>query len=198
MKGKKKYGKHRSKHTINFYSDKNRCHVWCESFLERKYALHCEFDESVVCYTTQPEYFSVFGKRYTPDFLVCYQSGHAEYVEVKHTSYMRDDFFQKHKHRKRSIYEMTKLDLILVSEQDFNGVESQNYELLNPYKQIDTTELLTDIKLFPKRLTFSKFEKAIEKLSGATKAHAWALVAKHHYRFDVFRPFDADSMLMRA
>ncbi|MFY0670159.1 MAG: hypothetical protein JXQ95_19160 [Alteromonas stellipolaris] len=197
MIGKRKHSKHRSKHTINFFSEKNDCHMWCESFLERKYALHCEFDESVERYCSQPEYFSVFGQRYTPDFLVQYKSGHAEYVEVKHSSYMDDDFFLKHKKRKISIYEMLQLDLILVSEKDFNAVESENYERLRQYRNIDTTALISEIGHLPKRLTLKKLEKLIEKKSGTTRAHAWALVAKQHYHFDVSQPFSADSILMR-
>ncbi|WP_339351063.1 hypothetical protein [uncultured Alteromonas sp.] len=197
MIGRRKHSKHRSKHTINFFSEKNGCHMWCESFLERRFALHCEFDESVECYSTQPEHFSVFGKRYTPDFLVQYKSGLAEYVEVKNSSYMDDDFFLKHKKRKLVIYETTRLDLVLISEEDFNKIESENYELLRQYRDIDTTALIDEINRLPKRLTLSMLEKAMGKISGTTRAHAWALVAKQHYHFDVSKPFSADSMLMR-
>lgn len=198
MIGRRKHSKHRSKHTINFFSEKNDCHLWCESFLERKYALHCEFDESVERYCTQPEYFSVYGKRYTPDFLIQYKSGLSEYIEIKHSYYMSEDFFLKHKQRKRIIYETTRLDLILLSEKDFNRIESENYELLRQYRDIDTALLIDEISRLPNRLTLSKLEKAIGKISGTTRAHAWALVAKQHYHFDVTKPLNADSVLMRS
>ncbi len=110
---------------------------------------------------------------------------------------MDDDFFLKHKKRKLVIYETTRLDLVLISEEDFNKVESENYELLRQYRDIDTTALIDEINRLPKRLTLSMLEKAMGKISGTTRAHAWALVAKQHYHFDVSKPFSADSMLMR-
>lgn len=198
MKGKKKYNKHRSRHTINFYSYKNNCHIWCESFLELYYALMLEFDESVRCYASQPEFFNVYGKRYTPDFLTHYVSGYSQYVEVKHTFFINDDFFGKHELRKEVILSHTKEELIIVSELDIDSVTTENYELLKGFRQVDVSDLLTKIERLPKKVSLARLEKFVSKIVGFTRAHAWALVAHQHFYFDVSKPFGADTMLMRG
>ena len=198
MKGKRKHNKHRSRHIINFYSDKNGCHIWCESFLESTYALHLEFDESVACYASQPEFFSVHGRRYTPDFEVLYKSGYSEYVEVKNSLFMDDEFFEIHKLRKRFIYDLTKRELRVVSELDFNDIETENYKILKRYRTVNVSELVPKTHILPKKLPLSKLEKWVEKIDGATKAHAWALVANQYFHFNVFEPLGSESLLMRA
>lgn len=197
MKGKKKFNKHRSKHTINFYSTKNDCHIWCESFLERNYALILEFDESVQEYASQPESFSVFGRRYTPDFLVEYKSGHSEYVEVKHTQYQDEKFEAEHPQNQQTILQMTQQDLVLISEHDIDPIELENYDLLYGYKAIDINHLLPEICKLPKKLKLSRLEKLVSNLSGGSRAHAWALVSQQHFYFDTSKPFNAETTLMR-
>lgn len=197
MKGKKKFNKHRSKHTINFYSAKNGCHIWCESFLERKYGITLEFEESIHQYASQPESFSVYGRRYTPDFLMEYKSGHAEYVEIKHTHYMNDEFFERHFLRKRVIYMLTGLELVLRSELDVDSIEVENYELLMGYKTLDVNHLQPVICNLPKRTKLSRLEKLVSNLPGGSRAHAWSLVAQQHFYFDTSKPFNAETTLMR-
>lgn len=198
MKGKKKYNKHRSKHTIYFFSYKNNCHIWCESFLELYYALMLEFDESVRHYASQPEFFNVYGRRYTPDFLVLYTSGYAEYIEVKHTVFIKDEFLKKHEMRKELINSLTKLKLTLISELDIDAIATENYELLKGFRQLDVSHLLPKIKTLPRKLSLVRLEKFISKIEGSTRAHAWALVAHQHFYFDVSEPFGADTILMRG
>ena len=197
MKGKKKFNKHRSKHTINFYSTKNDCHIWCESFLERNYALMLEFDESVKEYASQPESFNVFGRRYTPDFLVEYKSGYAEYVEIKHTHYMDDEFFERHHLRKKVVHKLTGLELVLMSELDIDSVAVGNYDLLLGYKGLDVNHLVPKIGKLSKKLKLSRLEKLVSNLSGGSRAHAWALVSQQHFYFDTSKPFNTETTLMR-
>jgi len=198
MNGRSKKTIHRSKHTINFYSYKNNCHVWCESFLEQDYALSLEFDEHVKNYATQPEFFSVYGRRYTPDFLVEYTSGYAEYVEVKHTAFMDEEFFNKHDLRKEVIFTFNGLNLMLISELELSPVAVHNYELLASYKQLNVTDLLPMLQNLPKVLTFTRLEKFISKIKGYTRAHAWALVAHEFFHFNLTEPLDSHTKLMRA
>lgn len=197
MKGKKKFNKHRSKHTINFYSAKNGCHIWCESFLERNYALMLEYDESVRQYASQPESFSVFGRRYSPDFLVEYVSGYAEYVEVKHTRYMDDEFFDRQQLRKQVIHQVTQLELLLVSELDIDPVEIENYDLLMGYKALDVSHILSEITKISKKVKLSRLETLVSSLSGGSQALAWALVSQQYFYFDTSKPFNAETTLMR-
>ncbi|BBO28712.1 hypothetical protein AltI4_31000 [Alteromonas sp. I4] len=166
--------------------------------MERTFALYQEFDEAVDCYASQPEYFNVFGARYTPDFLIHYKSGYAEYAEVKHSSFMRDDFSAKHERRKQVIHAINKHDLQLVSELDFNSVQTANYELLYPYKQLDISTIRSEIDYLPKRIPFAKLECAVKKLVGANSAHAWALVANQFFLFDTSQPLRPETKLMRA
>lgn len=197
MKAKKKYNKHRSKHTINFYSTKNGCHIWCESFLERQYALMLEFDVAVHEYASQPESFSVHGRRYTPDFLVEYKSGHAEYVEIKHTYYLNDEFYDRHQLRKQIIHEVTGLELVLLSELDIDNVEVGNYELLMGYKTLNVNHLQPVICNLPRKIKLSRLEKLVSNLPGGSRAHAWSLVAHQHFCFDTSEPFNAETTLMK-
>lgn len=197
MKGKTKTAKHRSKFTINFYSHLNKCHMWCESFLEMNYALTLEFDESVKSYCTQPEYFSVYGKRYTPDFLIEYKSGYSDYVEVKHTHFIDDDFFSLHHLRKEVIYQHNRHELMLVSELDLDSKIISNYELLKPYKQIDVEPITPLLVKLPRKLTLKRLEFHISKHSNGTRAHAWALVANQFFDFDARFNLGPDTLLMR-
>lgn len=77
----------RVKPTISFYSRKNRCMQYCESFLESDACLIREFDPNIVAYLTQPESFGypVNGRllRYTPDCLVKTRDRGFYYDEVK-------------------------------------------------------------------------------------------------------------------
>lgn len=197
MKGKTKTAKHRSKFTINFYSHLNNCHMWCESFLEMNYALTLEFDEAVKSYATQPEYFNVYGKRYTPDFLVEYQSGYSDYVEVKHTSFIDDDFFSRHDLRKEVIYQHNRNELMLVSELDLDSKIISNYELLKPYKQIDIEFIIPLLDSLPKKLTLKKLESHISKHPNSTRAHVWALIAHQFFDFDARFNLGPNTLLMR-
>lgn len=172
--------------------------MWCESFLEMRYALLLEYDEFVKGYATQPEYFDVYGRRYTPDFLVDYKSGYSDYIEVKHTTFMDDEFFRKHELRKEVIYARTKLNLILVSELDIKPTVTANYELLKSFRQLEVDSLIPEIQRLPKTLPFSRLEKFVSKIAGFTRAHAWALVAHQYFHFNVTEPFGTDTKLMRA
>ena len=197
LRGRNKFTQRRNKHVINFYSNKNECHIWCESFLERDYALLLEFDESVQSFSSQTEYFNVFGKRYTPDFCVLYASGLTEYVEVKHTTFLDDAFFEAHALRQHSIYQETRSCLKLFSENEICVPSLDNLRLLNRYRQLDVKHILPLLNLKTKKMKFKALENAISRLDGASRAHAWGLVAQHYFVFDNSSPITPDTVIQR-
>ena len=196
MIGRRKPTRRRNKYVFNFYSNKNFCHIWCESVLESNYALSLEFDSSVTSYCSQPEHFDVYGKRYTPDFLVQYKSGLCEYIEVKHTCYMDEFFFRKHTLRQECVYALTKCTLKLISEKDIHVVAVNNLRMLKRYLDISVIHLLEKVGS-RKTITFEHLKNAVKKIHNATPVDAWALVAQQYFLFDITKPLNDDVTLQR-
>lgn len=194
----KKYTKHRSKHTIYFYSYKNACQIWCESNLERSYALSLEFDESVLRYASQPESFEVYGRTYTPDFLVEYRSGRAQYTEVKHTHFVNDEFRRLHPLREEVIRQLTGLPLQLVTDADIDKVVKDNQDLLLPFRSTDISALIPLLKDLPQKLSLLKLEAILTMLKGFERSHAWALLAHQYFHFDMRTPLNPYTVLVKV
>ena len=142
-------------------------------------------------------YFNVFGKRYTPDFCVLYASGLTEYVEVKHTTFLDDAFFEAHALRQHSIYQETRSCLKLFSENEICVPSLDNLRLLNRYRQLDVKHILPLLNLKTKKMKFKSLENAISRLDGASRAHAWGLVAQHYFVFDNSSPITPDTVIQR-
>ncbi|WP_169303169.1 TnsA endonuclease N-terminal domain-containing protein [Thalassotalea mangrovi] len=131
--------RHRSNPIINFFSHKNGCHMWCETYLEEKHALTLEFDNSVRSYTSQPGSLLINGKRYTPDFLVDYHSGKAEWHEVKHSGVIKrtPDFKKTFRLNRIGLLEAFKIKLKLFTEEHLENFNIGVLKELYRFKAVD-------------------------------------------------------------
>lgn len=196
MATRKLFRKHKSNHTIHFYSRKNGCHIWCETFLERNYALSLEFDDEVKCYTSQPDSIMVHGRRYTPDFLVVYKSKPAEFVEVKINDIVKRDknFENTFSLNRTAIMELTRLNLVLKTDVDIRKVNITTLDRLYRFVDVNITNL-KHIGEFPRQTSLADLAEYLDSKSLGGIVDAWALVAQKVYSPDDHSDFGYESML---
>ncbi len=135
--------------TANFYSYINRCHVPCESLLERDYYLSREFEKDILSYKAQPVKIRKKGRKRPiyPDCLINFtpESGRRPLlVEVKDTKDLNDPNKSSEIELKvaicREYAEGQGWDFQLVTDKDIRGVRLKNYTFL--YKYTDPSALL--------------------------------------------------------
>lgn len=136
-----------AKPTINFYSVKNQCSMWCESYLERDSLLRLEFQPEVSAYTTQPISFvykdwAGDDRRYTPDQLVRidekYKFGEVKRDVVANSASFREAF----SHLQMHSIGRYQAPLELVVESDIrHGEYINNLKKLYGYKAVSLSHL---------------------------------------------------------
>ncbi|MBI5641157.1 MAG: TnsA endonuclease N-terminal domain-containing protein [Nitrospirae bacterium] len=134
--------------TADFYSFKNRCHVPCESLLERDFYLTLEFKKEVLSYKAQPVRIHKKGRKKSiyPDSLVTFtpQSGcRPLLVEVKDSQDLDDPEKATEIKLKaascREYAENQGWDFQLVTDKDIRGVRLDNYKFLYKYTTSPST-----------------------------------------------------------
>ncbi|WP_371375257.1 hypothetical protein [Thalassotalea aquiviva] len=199
MNTRKLHRKHKSKHQINFYSRKNGCHVWCESNLERNFALSLEFDGNVICYTTQPGTINVHGRSYTPDFLVMYKSKPAEFIEVKMFSVIDgdDEFTRKFQLNHSAIKQALRLNLVLKTDIDLRKVNLSTLDKLYRFLDVDIRHIYID-EDFPEYTSIAKLAMYLEKNAMGSIHEAWAMVAQKVYAPVEYSNLSYESEIVRT
>jgi len=194
MKPRHKHNRHRSKHTIKFFSHKSQCHIWCESILERNYALTLEFDGEVYSYASQPDSFKVFGRRYTPDFIVVPKKGKGYFTEVKHTGIIKrtDDFHKKFSLNRIALLNETKLPLKLMTEKDIPSSHCKALKNLYRFIGIDIKAIVSTLEL-PQFIYFGELCELI--LDEGPVPITWAMIAQGIYSPESYQSITDDTLL---
>jgi hypothetical protein len=183
-----------------FSSLKNHARMYCESAMEGHALLLCEFDDSILRYTTQP--FSITytlrnrKSRYTPDILMKLTNGVYQSVEVKPFDKLQS---KKNLHKFQVLQALFPKDvgheLTLLSDRDiYVGDQLNNYQSLYPYRRQPLT--VEENKVFlslPLMLTF----KELSDFSSSSFVTAMRLVAHSCFTWDVFSPLSQSSMLKK-
>lgn len=183
-----------------FSSVKNHARMYCESMMEGHALLLCEFDDSVLRYTTQPFTinYTLFNRkrRYTPDILIKLRSGAYKSVEVKPFDKLQSE---KNQHKFQILQSLFPKEigheLMLLSERDiYVGEQFNNYQVLYPYRRHPLTKDENRVFLsIPSILTF----KQLADFRGSSFITAMRLVSHSRFIWDVFSPLNSESILKK-
>jgi hypothetical protein len=190
---------HRGRHVLRFYSRKNNSVLAPESFQELKKAYLLECDPDVVAFTSQPEQIklTIEGKvrHYTPDFLVLYRSGFAEYIEVHHESLLDDAYRSKLAHFDKYTRQTAQIGIRLIVVDKINSIEMMNLGLLT--KHYASPQF--DIAQAPDgELTFGALIDSIRAVAHCPISEAYGLIAANEYRFNRYQPLNSSTILTRV
>lgn len=190
---------HRGRFVIRFYSHKNQCALNPESFQELILAFKLECDPNVKLFATQPEQIEVtIDKkvyRYTPDFLVLYHSGFAEYIEVHHESLVDKEYHSKIHLFNEYTRKKAQIGLRLIIVDKLNTIFMANLNLITMYY----SEHSFPLTMLPDGdLTFGELIECLEGIAKNPVAEAYGLIASNVYKFDMEKPLNASTTLMRG
>lgn len=190
---------HRGRFVVKFYSRKNNCSLTLESFQELKKAYQLECDPTIRAYAAQPEQVEIYTDKkkqcYTPDFLVLYHSGFAEYIEVHHKSLIDADY----RERIRSFDAYTRktlgVGIKLISVDKLHSVHMANLALLAQYA---TSHQVTPSVAPQGEMTLGELIECLKELPGCEIAHAYGLLAANEFIFNYFEPLTKHTLLTRV
>ncbi len=185
---------------LGFNSFKNEARMYCESAMESHALLLCEFDDSVLRYTTQP--FTLTYRlnnrktHYTPDILKKMSNGNYQSVEVKPL----DRLLSVHNVEKFQVLQelfpkIVGHDLRLLSDKDiYAGGQIKNYQTLYPFRRQPLTDQEKRVlSVTPSTLSF----RELSELSHSSFFTAMRLVAHNSFLWDVLSPLTPESLLRK-
>lgn len=174
----------RDRHVDYFYSFKNASHVWVESTLELDFLYWLEFDDRVKAYATQPESADTPTGRYTPDVLVEYFEGNAEYFDPHLYKYTKAESFKKEFDDHRSYIEgLTGRTVKTVTEKDLDPTYVANLKLLYPYLRFAPKSLEKSLLLSEPVTTFGSL-KGLAASLGMHPSVPFSMLAHKDLDFD--------------
>tara|TARA_B110000211_G_scaffold57467_1_gene64237 strand:+ start:6539 stop:7375 length:837 start_codon:yes stop_codon:yes gene_type:complete len=183
-----------------FSSLKNHARMYCESILEGHALLLCEFDDTVLRYTTQPFSiaYTLFNRKrhYTPDILLKLKCGAYQSVEVKPFDKLQSER-NLHKFEVLQALFLKEVghELRLLTDRDiYKGEQVNNYQSLYPYLRSPLT--LEENRFFlsiPSLLTF----KQLSNFRESSFTTAMRLVAHSNFNWDIFSPLNSESILKK-
>ena len=181
---------HPLRETIRFYSIKNGCILWLESFLELTACLLREFDPSITAYATQPKRFRypVGGKSflYTPDAAVLFCDNSQQFEEVKPWSSFKSKSVSQGFKRLQVVFEHD-VGIPLVHNPALDGSNCKtalNLELLYRYLGLErkTENILLALDLAPNKTSVGNLIEVI--LAHQLPAYlAYQTIALGHYKY---------------
>jgi hypothetical protein len=200
-KNKFSANKHRGRHVSRFASKKNGCGNKVEAFLELTYACIFECNPDIVNFASQPEslHLTIDNKdsRYTPDFLVLYSNGSAEYIEVHHSESINEHFNRRIELFSEYSQQITGIPIKVVTEKGLCPLSRVNYQLIADCKSnvvtypFDVNELLT-------ATTFDALITALEKHCPNAIAMGYQLLADGIYTFEMSELLQNDTELAKV
>lgn len=194
----------RGRHTIEFFSKKNNCLIWLSSNTEREFALLLEFNDDVISYASQPE--SIFldnGSRYTPDFLVVFETQPPVYYEVHMDCLLNDNYLQKIANVQAFLADKNEPTLVLIKQSQIKRPHVINLDCLYSYLKTPIPidyQCLLDV---PDRLTKGELTEHIAlKLNESDRLNphliVLILIANKYFDVDHSEPLSHKSVLVRA
>lgn len=187
MATKRNANKHRGRHVFRMYSKKNGCALKVESYLEYCHACILECDPNVKIFASQPETMNLVidGKqrRYTPDFLVLYQNGFAEYIEVHPSTLISKNFRQRVEAFSEYSFCTVGAKIRFVTEEGLCPITRINYQLISKFASMQLSFDIHKVKL-PKSPTFEELIHALSQLTSNSIAEAYHLLTLGIYEFD--------------
>jgi hypothetical protein len=179
-----KANKHRGRHVHRLFSKKNNSVIKVESFLERIYCHSIELLKPVKMYASQPETMRLStNDSYTPDFLVVYQSGFSEYIEVHHSVFMSEAFEQKVQRFSDYAKRTTGREIRIVTERDIDLRFAKTFEqvLFQLADKIPESLVLNSL---PKRIYFESLVASLATYYDNPVSIAYRLIADGLYEVD--------------
>lgn len=196
--------KSRVKPTIRFFSYKNNCMLFCESYFEVECCLYRELDASVIAYVTQPITYSYdhYGKKrtYTPDALVKYKDGNIEFEEVKPIpETVKPKFIKKFEFIEELHRKIIKVPIILNTGQFKSKTQKANFEQLYNCLALpfDTDYWTASFEFLPKNLTLIDLQTLLKE-SKLDEMIAFKLIAKNIYSTDLNEKISLNSVLEKC
>ena len=179
-----KANKHRGRHVHRVFSKKNNCVIKVESFLECIYCHSLELLEPVTMYAAQPETMRLAkNDSYTPDFLVVYKSGFAEYVEVHHSVFVDEPFINKIERFSQYSKETTGCEIRLITERDMDLRFAKTYEQIQFQLADEIPESLV-LNSLPKHIHFESLIASLATYYDNPVSIAYRLIADGFYEVD--------------
>jgi hypothetical protein len=189
---------HSGRHVIRFSSKKNNGAVVVESYLELTYARIFSCDPNVKSFGSQTEsmHSEYKGKpsRYTPDFLVNYIDGSAEFIEVHPTALINEEFKHRLAHFNEYSLVESGIPIVLKTDDGLHRMLRVNYELIASECYASLSENIS-IPDLPSTLTFSELINHVSKLDKNPIALAYTLVGQGYYEFDMTHLLSATTQL---
>ncbi|QJR80876.1 hypothetical protein CA267_008835 [Alteromonas pelagimontana] len=185
---------------IGFSSFKNEARMYCESAMESHALLLCEFDDSVLRYTTQP--FTLTYRlnnrktRYTPDILKMMSNGDYQSVEVKPLDRLQSVHnVEKFQVLQELFPKVVGHELRLLSDKDiYAGGQIKNYQSLYPFRRQPLTDQeKTVLSITPSILSF----RELSEVAHSSFTIAMRLVAHNSFTWDVLSPLNPESLLKK-
>ncbi|MEL0653542.1 TnsA endonuclease N-terminal domain-containing protein [Pseudoalteromonas issachenkonii] len=190
---------HRGRFVIRFYSQKNQCVLNPESFQELVQAFKLECDPNVEMFATQPEQIEVTidkkVRRYTPDFLVLYRSGFAEYIEIHHESQVDNSYRSKIHLFNEYTRKTAQIGIRLIIVDKLNTIFMANLNLITMYYSKPSFPLTI---LSTRELTFGELIESLEGIASCPVSEAYGLIASNVYNFDMQKPLTVSTILTRV
>ncbi|WNC68024.1 hypothetical protein RI845_16050 [Thalassotalea nanhaiensis] len=197
-RNKRKHRKHRSRPTIRFFSKKNHCPIWCQSYLEMLFALLLEFDDDVESYASQVESIHSPVGSYTPDFLVKYVDGTSFHFEVHHPALLNDEYQEKFAAYQQYIREHSDEPLTLITDLGVSEQALKTLQNLYYFKnKFELKTILCQLTELPVEISFEQLAQYLGKFHRMYKQLLKAMLAEHWYIFDIDKPLTNDSLLYR-
>ncbi len=187
----------RVKPSISFHSHKMQRTMYAESRNELAYLYKLEFDETVLCYITQPQTFQYEfeGKKrvYTPDYLINYIDGTYRFIDTKvdadkSNPILLKKFYILERHFKYKL----KVPLSLAFNGDFNkGFSVRNLKFLYGYLMLakpDTEFKILSEKICVKAIKYGDLISICKDL-GFDECIPASLIAHSYYKFNIEKEF---------
>tara|TARA_R110001583_G_scaffold195484_1_gene374106 strand:- start:4855 stop:5463 length:609 start_codon:yes stop_codon:yes gene_type:complete len=193
--------KHRSRHVYRYYSKKNSCLIKSESFLEYTHLCIFECNPNIVAYASQPESIHITqnGKniRYSPDALVLYTDGSAEYIEIHQSKFTDDEFKSKIALFSEYTEQTANTPIRIVSELGLCPITRVNYQLISACKSTEAPNKNTICSL-PTEITLDELIASFPHDTNRSIEYAYYLVATGFYTFNMSKLLQSNTTLLRA
>jgi hypothetical protein len=192
---------------IHYFSEKSKCTLYAESFVEKWSLNSFERDPNVLWYMTQPYSFSYKNRngkkvRYTPDLLVEYVDGTVKFFEIKDA---------KGAQSRKNLEKLSDLQEIFAQEigyplelfdqsKEQKGKTAANLQLLVRYQNFETDdEINKKIKqVLPKYgVTVASLIDAAESLA-QLPYYAMTMIAQNEFTFDIEEMLNPNTILLVA
>ncbi len=205
--GRRLYSSSKGRPVIYYYSEKSKCTLYAESFVE-KWALNSfERNPDVLWYVTQPYSFKYINRngrkvRYTPDLLVKYKDGSVKFFEIKDSrGAKRRENIAKFIDLKKVFDEVVGCPLELFDQSaEQKGKTAANLQLLVRYQYFETdANINQQIKqALPKEdFTIANVIDIAESLNKPPH-YVMTMIAQNEFTFDIEKMLSPHTVLQAA